>query len=136
MKNETLLWSRSVSTLGPTSTGLNPWFRLFCPVRIEDAAAMLNATPELGPHIWLGNPWRFGGPGLPLKAKEGEPPAGGATARTATGLIAATIESLARTLPESTSERVVVVDGTPVEDALAGRLASIAEQHRGMTIKS
>ena len=29
----------------------------------------------------------------------------------------------------------MVVDGT-VEDALAGRLASIAEQHRGMTVKS
>ena len=108
------------------------------PVRIEDAAAMLNATPELGPHIWLGEPVAIRGPvGLPLKRQGGANLLlVGQQPEPATGLIAATIESLARTLPESTSERVVVVDGTPVEDALAGRLASIAEQHRGMTVKS
>ena len=108
------------------------------PVRIEDAADMLNATPELGPHIWLGEPVAIRGPvGLPLKRQGGANLLlVGQQPEPATGLIAATIESLARTLPESNSERVVVVDGTPVEDALAGRLASIAEQHRGMTVKS
>ena len=108
------------------------------PVRIEDAAGILNATPDLGPHIWLGEPVAIRGPvGLPLKRQGGANLLlVGQQPEPATGLIAATIESLARTLPESTSDRVVLVDGTPVEDALAGRLTSIANDHPGMAVKS
>ena len=108
------------------------------PVRIEDAVGIHNATSDFGPQIWLGEPVAIRGPvGLPLKRQGGANLLlVGQQPEPATGLIAATIESLARTLPESTSERVVVVDGTPVEDALAGRLASIAEEHAGMAVKS
>lgn len=108
------------------------------PVRIEDAVGIHNATSDFGPQIWLGEPVAIRGPvGLPLKRQGGANLLlVGQQPEPATGLIAATIESLARTLPKSTSERVVVVDGTPVEDALAGRLASIAEEHAGMAVKS
>ena len=108
------------------------------PVRIEDAGSLLNATPDLGPQIWLGEPVAIRGPvGLPLKRQGGANLLlVGQQPEPATGLIAATIESLAHTLPQSTSDRVVLVDGTPVEDALAGRLASLADEHPGMAVKS
>ena len=125
---------------GPTFDRPEPMvvFEGSAPVRIEDSVGLLGASPDQGPQIWLGEPVAIRGPvGLPLKRQGGANLLMvGQQPEPATGLVAATIESLARTLPESTSDRLVVVDGTPVEDALAGRLSSVAQAHSGITIKS
>lgn len=108
------------------------------PVRIEESVGLKHASPEQGPRLWLGEPVAIRGPvGVSLKRQGGANLLlVGQQPESATGLIAASIESLAKTLPESTPERVVVVDGTPTEDALSDRLKNIASQYPGIVTKS
>jgi S-DNA-T family DNA segregation ATPase FtsK/SpoIIIE len=108
------------------------------PVHIENSTAINEASPLAGPHIWLGEPVAIRGPvGLPIKRQGGANLLiVGQQPETALGLISAAVESLARTLPESTPERLVVVDGTPLEDPLTGHLDKVATNYPEVSVKS
>ena len=108
------------------------------PVHIENSTAINEASPLAGPHIWLGEPVAIRGPvGLPIKRQGGSNLLiVGQQPETALGLISAAVESLARTLPESTLERLVVVDGTPLEDPLSGHLDKTAANYPEVLVKS
>ena len=108
------------------------------PVHIENSTAINEASPQAGPHIWLGEPVAIRGPvGLPIKRQGGSNLLiVGQQPETVLGLISATVESLARTLPESTPERLVVVDGTPLEDPLSGHLHKTAANYPEVSVKS
>ena len=108
------------------------------PVHIENSTAINEASTQAGPHIWLGEPVAIRGPvGLPIKRQGGSNLLiVGQQPETAVGLISAALESLGRTLPETTPERVVVIDGTPSEDPLTGHLEKTAANYSGVSVKS